>query len=313
MPLPSRAWAVRPVARARRLRPRLRRRPAAASHARGRRDGHRDPPPPGPPRRGGLRSVHERRRGHPPPHPPRPLRARRSAARGIELPHAGDYGVAQCFLSRDAEARAARDARRSRTPSATTTRRSSAGATCPSTRAVLGPVARESMPVLRQLFIGRMCPVAGVRAHALHDPQARRPPRDARRGSTGFYIASLSSRTVVYKGLALPERLDALLPRPPRRGDAEQARPRPLALQHEHVPHLGARAPVPAHRAQRRDQHAARQPDVDGARASRCSRARRSASTSPTSSRSSARAAATRRRSTTSSTSSSRAGAACRT
>ena len=43
----------------------------------------------------------------------------------------------------------------------------------------------------------------------------------------------------------------------------ERARARPLALLDEHVPELGARPPVPDDRAQRRDQHAARQRQLD--------------------------------------------------
>ena len=35
------------------------------------------------------------------------------------------------------------------------------------------------------------------------------------------------------------------------------------ALLHQHVPHLAAGAPVPLHRAQRRNQHAARQRELD--------------------------------------------------
>ena len=49
--------------------------------------------------------------------------------------------------------------------------------------------------------------------------------------------------------------------------DQDRARARPLALLHQHVPELGARAPVPHNRPQRRDQHAARQRQLDaGAR-----------------------------------------------
>ena len=54
---------------------------------------------------------------------------------GKELPLAGDYGVAQCFLSRDDDQARAADEDARRTSSVTTTRRSSAGATCPSTSA----------------------------------------------------------------------------------------------------------------------------------------------------------------------------------
>ena len=130
--------------------------------------------------------------------------------RGVELPLTGDYGVAQAFLSRDPERRSAQ-------------MRVLEGAVryhnqkvigwrdVPVDESVLGPVARESMPVFRQLFIGRMCP-----AHAFERTLfmiRKRAGRIASASGVGggadFYLASCSSKTVVYKGLALPERLDA--------------------------------------------------------------------------------------------------------
>ena len=99
-----------------------------------------------------------------------------------------------------------------------------------------------------------------------------------------------------------------LLPRPARRARRERARARPLALLDEHVPELGARAPVPDDRPQRRDQHAARQRQLD-ARARVAARlASSSATTCRRCCRSCARAAPTRRSSTTCSSCSSLAG-----
>ncbi|HLK38209.1 MAG TPA: glutamate synthase large subunit, partial [Polyangiaceae bacterium] len=126
---------------------------------------------------------------------------------GIELPNAGDYGVAQCYLSRDAEARASEirvveDAVRHHNQKVIGWR------DVPIDPSVLGPIARGSMPVLRQVFIGRMCPVpAFERTLFMIRKRASSRARDA--GLESFYIASMSSRTVVYKGLQLPERLDA--------------------------------------------------------------------------------------------------------
>ena len=55
----------------------------------------------------------------------------------------------------------------------------------------------------------------------------------------------------------------AVLPRPARPGDGVGPGAGPLALQHQHLPHLGAGASLPLHRPQRRDQHAARQRQLD--------------------------------------------------
>jgi glutamate synthase (NADPH/NADH) large chain len=126
---------------------------------------------------------------------------------GIELPNEGDYGVAQCFLSRKADVRAAEvrvieDAVRHHSQKVIGWR------DVPVDTAVLGPVARSSMPVLRQLFIGRMCPVPAFE-RTLFMIRKRASRRATETGLSGFYVASLSSKTVVYKSLALPERLDA--------------------------------------------------------------------------------------------------------
>ena len=209
----------------------------------------------------GLRSLLERRRGHPHPHPPRPLRedarprGHRAPARG-RLRRRAVLPLARPGAVRRPRCATLEEAVRHHNQKVIGWR------DVPVDASVLGPVARASMPVFRQLFVGRMCPAAAFE-RTLFMIRKRAGRRASEAGSRGFYIASLSSKTVVYKGLALPERLDRLLPRPSRGGDAQPHRARPLALQHEHVPHLGARAPLPAHRPQRRDQHAARQPDLD--------------------------------------------------
>jgi glutamate synthase (NADPH/NADH) large chain len=126
---------------------------------------------------------------------------------GIELPLAGDYGVAQCFMSRDpaacaAEMRALEDAVRHHNQKVIGWR------DVPIDEAQLGPLALGSMPVFKQLFIGRMCPAA-IFERTLFMIRKRAGRRASDAGLPSLYIASLSSKTVVYKGLALPERLGA--------------------------------------------------------------------------------------------------------
>ena len=74
---------------------------------------------------------------------------------GPTYTNAGDYAVAQCFLSRDAKARAAEvrvleEAVRHHNQKVIGWR------DVPVDPKALGPIARSTMPVLRQLFIGRM-------------------------------------------------------------------------------------------------------------------------------------------------------------
>ena len=136
--------------------------------------------------------------------------------RDIELPLAGDYGVVQCFLSRDparmdAQMGILEDVVRYHNQKVIGWR------DVPVDEGVIGPVARKSRPVMKQLFIARMCPAAAfervlfmIRKRAGRLVSTKLPADAASpAGSEGdFYIASCSSKTVVYKGLMLPERLD---------------------------------------------------------------------------------------------------------
>ena len=102
-----------------------------------------------------------------------------------------------------------------------------------------------------------------------------------------FYIPSLSSKTLIYKGMLNADQLRDVLSRPrrPRRGDG--AGHGAFALQHQHVPELGAGPPVSLPMPQRRDQHAARQHQLDARPRDACSRPSCSATTSRSSCRSS--------------------------
>ena len=97
-----------------------------------------------------------------------------------------------------------------------------------------------------------------VRAEALRDPARRRARRRA--GSRRAEPLLADARL---QGDAHGAAARALLPRPRRPARRDGARPRPLPLLDEHVPELGARAPLPRDRAQRRDQHAARERQLD--------------------------------------------------
>ena len=161
---------------------------------------------------------------------------------------------------------------------------SSAGATVPTDNRMLGPTAAAVEPVIRQLFIGRgaddpsttttpssasSTSSAGASRHAV-----RRLGHPARRRY--FYIPSLSCRTIVYKGMLNADQLTAFYPDLRDRG-VESA----LALVHSRFrtntfPSWARAHPYRLHRPQRRDQHAARQRQLDArprehVRSRRCS------------------------------------------
>ena len=104
-----------------------------------------------------------------------------------------------------------------------------------------------------------------------------------------------------------------VLPRPRRRARDQRAGPGALAVLHQHVPGVAARPPLPLRRAQRRDQHPARQPELDGRPRGAAGVGRCIPATSRACTRSSPRTRATRRRSTRCWSCCTSAGAACRT
>ena len=249
--------------------------------ARDRRAGARSARQPRAPRRCGCDPLHRRRRRHPDPDAARVLR--RASARGsaFELPEAGQlrrrHGVPAAATRR--AARALRGADRAAS-SRREGRRCSAGATCRSTASSAATLARESMPVIRQLFVGRGRRDAGrarARAQAVRASASasRRPSRERASPTTAsFYVLQPLVAHDRLQGPADRRAARDVLPRPARPDVRERARAGALALQHQHVPDLGARAPVPLPRAQRRDQHAARQRQLDARARERCSRRR---------------------------------------
>ena len=135
---------------------------------------------------------------------------------------------------------------------------SSAGATCRSRPTSSAPLARACHaavpPALRRQRRGGARPaVVGMASSGMAFCLRKRAEREA-----GVYFASLSARTLVYKGMLTTGQLEPFFPDLSDRAVRHRARARALAVLDEHVPVLAARAPVPVHRAQRRDQHRAR-------------------------------------------------------
>ncbi|HME90545.1 MAG TPA: glutamate synthase central domain-containing protein, partial [Myxococcaceae bacterium] len=124
------------------------------------------------------------------------------AALGIRLPPPGDYGVANCFLSPNPARRRQQEAIVE--ASVLHHRQELLGwRDVPVQVSALGPLARDSMPALRQLFIGRKVePSAFERVlYVIRNRCTRIDPSD------DCYISSCSSKTIVYKGLMLAEQL----------------------------------------------------------------------------------------------------------
>ena len=235
---------------------------------------------------------------------------------GIQLPEAGQYGAGLVFLPRD---RAERRAIESLIVTILEEEdlKLLGWREVPADNRLLGAravavAAGLPAPVRRPRQALPLQPRSGGGPAALRTQAVRRPQAHRARGRSPhagreafFYVVSLSARTLIYKGMLTADQIAPLFPDLTDPRHALRAGARAPALQHQHVSVVAARAPVPVHRPQRRDQHAARQHQLD-ARARGAARSRRSfGEDSRRFCRSSARAAPTRRPSTTCSSSSS--------
>ncbi|MCX8073456.1 MAG: glutamate synthase large subunit [Candidatus Binatia bacterium] len=131
----------------------------------------------------------------------------------ISLPDPGEYGVGMVFLPRDPAERNVclglfEKAVRENGLRLLGWRR------VPVHPEHCGPLAQQSMPEIRQIFVGKSAeirdPEALERKLYVVRKSVERAVREAGlRDSESFYVPSLSSRTIVYKGLLLPQQIPA--------------------------------------------------------------------------------------------------------
>lgn len=130
---------------------------------------------------------------------------------GFELPEAGKYGVGMVFLPQDAEAR-------SRCEQMVEAIIKEEGQTVigwrtlPVDNSSLGNFAKSAEPFVRQLFIGAAASLKDNLSFERKLYVIRKRSENAAKASDfagTFYYSSLSSRTIVYKGMLTPEQVDA--------------------------------------------------------------------------------------------------------
>ena len=249
------------------MRRRLPRAPQGPPLPHDRREGDRGPLQPQPPRRQRRRGQHRRRRGPPHPDPRRVLPSRMRPARH-PAPAAGSVRRRHALLPR----RRPRPQARHEPPRRARPRRGTAPpwlARCP----------HGQLDARRNLPCGRALRPPGLhRARHLGEDRRRfrAPPL---RHPQALRARGRAPRHRRLRGLLLPQPLrphgrlqgDAhgppaarVLPRPARPPHGHRPGDVPLALQHQHLPQLEAGPPLSHHLAQRRDQHPARQQELDG-------------------------------------------------
>ena len=133
------------------------------------------------------------------------------AVSGVELRAEGEYGVGMLFLPRDAKARAACEATIAATI-ATEGQVLLGWRDVPVNSAILGESVKLVEPTVRQVFIGRGVSCADQEAFERKLFVIRKTAEHAVRAladnqGAGFYIPSLSSRTIVYKGMLLADQV----------------------------------------------------------------------------------------------------------
>jgi glutamate synthase (ferredoxin) len=135
----------------------------------------------------------------------------------VTLPSVGEYAVGMLFLPQDAAQRAECEKVFGEVV-AEEGQHVLGWRTVPTSNVTLGATARASEPLMRQVFIGRGAKVADELAFERKLYVIRRRAENAIRysgkveGGEFFYVSSLSSRTMVYKGMLLTEQLGQYYP-----------------------------------------------------------------------------------------------------
>src|SRR5262249_21900985 len=129
----------------------------------------------------------------------------------IVLPEPGAYGVGMVFLPRDVSERNVCEALLEKIVHEEG-QHLLGWRTVPTDPAKCGDLARKSLPHIRQVLIGRGRGIADSEAlerklYVIRKRVEHAVQHAALRDSESFYLPSLSCRTIVYKGLLLPEQI----------------------------------------------------------------------------------------------------------
>ncbi|MBI4310862.1 MAG: glutamate synthase subunit alpha, partial [Chloroflexi bacterium] len=135
----------------------------------------------------------------------------RAADAGVTLPEPGRYGVGMVFLPWGADDRAACQS----VIEETIKEEGQAflgWRDVPVDSTGIGVIAQDSEPVIRQVFVGRNPGLADHDAferklYVIRKVVERKVAQSGMEGKAAFYIPSLSSNTIVYKGLLMPEQV----------------------------------------------------------------------------------------------------------
>ena len=141
-------------------------------------------------------------------------------AAGFELPAPGSYGVGMVFLPRDADERRQVEETCGRIV-VEEGQRLLGWRDVPTDNGHLGATARSGEPAIRQIFVGRGpalgdAPDAAARferkLYVIRNRTAHETDKLRLRERDLFYVASLSSNTIVYKGMLIADQVERMFP-----------------------------------------------------------------------------------------------------
>src|SRR5436309_393150 len=134
----------------------------------------------------------------------------------IALPALGDYGAGMVFLPPDKAQRAACE-KVFETIVQEEGQKLLGWRTVPTDNSSLGETARASEPMVRQVFIGRSSKIGDDmgferKLYVIRKRAEKVIRYSGLKGGHRFYISSLSYKTLVYKGMLMPEQVDQYYP-----------------------------------------------------------------------------------------------------
>ncbi len=131
----------------------------------------------------------------------------------IDLPAPGEYGVGMVFLPRDPTERYKCE-KLFEEIVVTEGQRMLGWRTVPTSNSLLGNWARQNEPIVRQVFIGRDSKITDDMAFERKLYVIRKLAEKGIRYASGshFYIPSLSYKTIVYKGMLMPDQVRPYYP-----------------------------------------------------------------------------------------------------
>ena len=147
---------------------------------------------------------------------PHAFLARECAKSGLTLPGAGEYAPGMVFLPADAAERLTCE-KMLETVVAEEGQTFLGWRDVPTRNATLGATAIAAQPVIRQFFVGRGAGITDTlhferKLCVIRQATSHRLLLAGMGGNEKFYIPSLSARTLVYKGMLMPEQVDEFFP-----------------------------------------------------------------------------------------------------